>query len=532
MTEYLELAGGLGLLLFAKLLLVDALRTGVVEQLWSHLCLPSQRLYRSVAAGVATGFCLPRTVALAAVSGMAKGHVLVASHVLALIFGMGIGSAALVLAVQLGIELGLERAILPALLPGCVAIVLGRGRLRAGGLWLVGVAALFASVALMRSALEPLAASLAPALPALGLWSGGCLYLLAGGLLGVLLTAHTNVVIVLLCGVLSSVLSLEVALLLILGMELGGGLGFVLKSRRSPLALRRVAVSHALLVGAAACLGLLILPGYLGLWLRLELAGRPELAAWAVALYPCLYRLLGLAMWPALSRFLKWYLPRLVSLGEAGVSEPLAVQWLGTPSIALEVLWRRLFEVFESQLNYCLAVLRNQPAATAERYQELATALALSDSFARRLVLGPGDEKLWSRLIASMQALEAMRRLHGGLAERETAQGWQNKGPALRAGVVFEDDCRQLLKRLTDQPQALGEPAQLLVQQSELESAGARGALLAEVAAGRQGVVEASCDLEVLAWQQRRAAEVAAVCRQLDILSASSITVRQPSSNG
>lgn len=215
----------------------------------------------------------------------------------------------------------------------------------------------------------------APAVRALlaSLGSDRLLEITIGALLAVV--SYSSLAIVLLTATLASsqVVTVDVALGLVLGANLGSGLLAVLTTLRSPIEARQVPLGNLLF----KVLGVALLAPVAGLWLRHV---QPVLtdAAMVVVLFHLLFNVLVAVVFIGLtavvSRWVVYLLPKVPDNNVNGRQQHLDLSALATPSVALACAVREAMHqsnVVETMLRGVLDVIQSNDLALAQSLQKM-----------------------------------------------------------------------------------------------------------------------------------------------------------------
>lgn len=516
----MEFVGGLGLLFFARFLVVGSAGVLVGEAVWSRACrLVQGAASRGLGAGLLVALWQPVAATVLMLAGLGSAAGLGLSAALPVLLGAMLGQGVVAWLLLWAVEFDVSAALLPAMVLAALAMAAHSARWRAAGRLVAGVVLASFALAILTAGL----ASVAGALP-VGWLSNDVMLarlqcLLVGALVGLLLRSQLTMVLVVLAAVVAGELALDRALPALLGLQLLSAASLMSGARGGSLALRQTVWAYGVFSVVAACLGLVLLEPFL---LVFQYIGEAGLAGLFCVGFYSVFKLLTVAVFMPLTARFSASLQRHVCQGSPCPTHALDEQLLAVPPLAIAVLQRVLFTVLEAQLNFCLALLRGQPGATAERHQALVQALARADQFMLRIAPGDGGQPLWPQLRYAAQALDVMTALQCQLADGDTAQRWQAKGASLRSGVVLEDGCRQLLKRWDEDLTTLRDEALVLLGRCREETSAARASLMVGVAAGHTGADAAEEDLATLDWQLRAVSGVADGLVKLEQLGAAS----------
>ncbi|MEY4138117.1 MAG: hypothetical protein RLZZ371_299 [Pseudomonadota bacterium] len=299
--------------------------------------------------------------------------------------GQGLMALPAALAVMLGADMGTSlMAVLfsrdlswlsPLFIFVGVVLFLARqsSNLGYGGRILIGLGLMLLALHLVTESANEL--TQAPAVRALlaSLSSDRLLEITLGAVLAVL--SYSSLAIVLLTATLTSshVVSVDVALGLVMGANLGSGLLAILTTLRSPVEARQVPLGNLVF----KLLGVALLAPLAGLWLRHVQPLVPE-AAMVVVLFHLLFNVLVAIVFIGLTelvaRVVVYLLPKTPEDQLDGHQQHLDPSALATPSVALACAVREALHqsnVVETMLRGVLDVIRNNDASLAQSLQKM-----------------------------------------------------------------------------------------------------------------------------------------------------------------
>ncbi|WP_372877648.1 Na/Pi cotransporter family protein [Spongiibacter marinus] len=520
MNQWMELAGGLGLFLVGIILMTDGLKALAGDALHRAL----SRFTRSPTSGAFTGAATTAilqssSATTVAAVGFVGAGLLSYPQALGVIFGANLGTTVTGWMVALlGFKLELNTLLLPCILAGALAQLFGRGRWRAAGLAIAGFGLIFVGIDAMQVGMSGLEGRITPDSFPDNTWLGRLQLLLLGALITLITQSSSAGVATALTAVHSGALEFEQAAAMVIGMDVGTTATALFATLGGSAETRRTGYSHVVYNVFTGIAAFLMLLPYVALWQWWAPGAIYEQAEVALVAFHSLFNLLGVILVLPLAgqfaRFMLWLVPE----AQEQFTGHLDKQLLKDPAIALEAVRRSLRSLVEAQLQYCIGLLRDQPSAKPERHRELDDAIERCQRYVDDIHLRPDTPDSWQRLLACMHVIDHMQRLHLRLADRETAQRWQKKGPPLHSGVVFEDGCRQLVKRLTGESDDVAGAALAFASRCEDETESAREALMAEIASGNENTVNGDLYLDALRWQRRSSRHFAKIFVYLDQL--------------
>ena len=512
LSQWMELAGGLGLFLVGVILMTDGLRAVAGELMRRALT----RFTRSPASGALTGavstaILQSSSATTVAAVGFVGAGLLSYPQALGVIFGANLGTTITGWMVALlGFKLDLGSLLLPAILLGALLHLFGRERHRAAGLALAGFGLIFAGIDVMQSGMAGLEGRLTPAVFPDNSWVGRLQLLAVGMLITVITQSSSAGVAAALTAVHGRVMEFEQAAALVIGMDVGTTATALVATLGGSADTRRTGYSHVVYNLFTGAMAFVFLLPYVALWQWLAPGLLYQQAELALVGFHSLFNLLGvllvLPLAAQFARLMMW----LVPAPEEAFTENLDRQLLRDPTVALEALHLSLGRILHALLHYTVALLRDQPSAQVDRHRELGEAIERCQRFVDDIHLRPTAAQEWQALLACMHMIDHLQRLHHRLADRQTAQRWQEKGPPLHSGVVFDDGCRQLLKLVSSgQWSEATQQAAAFAESCERDTEQAREQLMADIAEGRENTVNGDHYLDALRWQRRSARHLA-----------------------
>ena len=325
----------------------------------------------------------------AAISGIGVTALLQSSTATALIVsafvGQGLMALPAALAVMLGADMGTSVMALlfsrdlswlsPLFIFIGVVLFIARQSSNVGytGRILIGLGLMLLALRLVTVSANEL--TQAPAVRALlaSLGSDRLLEILVGTLLSVL--SYSSLAIVLLTATLASthVVTVDVALGLVLGANLGSGLLAVLTTFSSPVEARQVPLGNLIF----KVLGVAIAAPLTGLWLRYVQPLMPDPAAVVVVFHLVFNTMVGIifiGLTEIVARWVTFVMPKPAASNLNGRQRHLDPSALATPSVALSCAVREAMhqaDVVESMLRGMLDVINSNSLSLAQSLQSL-----------------------------------------------------------------------------------------------------------------------------------------------------------------
>lgn len=253
----LNLAGAIALLLWAVKLIRHGVERGFTNQLRSGLRRAGKSPISAAFGGAIAAFCLQSStaVALLATSFAASGA-LAATAGVALLLGADVGSALVVQALVLPAGM-----LIPVFLLAGVTLYLraGERRYKEAGRILIGLALIFVSLGMIRTATLPLAGSELVEMIVSYLSRDIISAFLIGGLMAFAMHSSVAAILTFVAFVAEGMLPVPVAAALVLGANTGGTLIPLFLTSGAPAASRNIVIGNTVLRGGGALLTLFAL---------------------------------------------------------------------------------------------------------------------------------------------------------------------------------------------------------------------------------------------------------------------------------
>ncbi|MDQ3059606.1 MAG: Na/Pi cotransporter family protein [Pseudomonadota bacterium] len=382
--------------------------------------------------------------------------------------GQGLVTLPLALAVMLGADIGTSvMAVvfsfdLSWLSPLCifvgVVLFISRPETNVGrlGRVLIGLGLMLLALALVRESTQVLTRS--PAIKTLlgTLSSDLLLEITVGAFLAVV--CYSSLALVLLTATLAStdVISLDVALGLVLGANLGSGLLGMLTTARSAIEVRQVPLGNLIF----KLLGIMMAAPLVGLWLR---HARPYLAEPVVVVvlfhltFNLLVGLVFLGWTQVVARWVEKLLPRPAKTSLSGRPHHLDPSALATPSLAISCAAREALhqaDVVETMLRGMLDVIRKDDLQLAQSLRkmddtvdELYSSIKYYLTKISREALDENESRRWTDIISFTINMEQI----GDIIERVLIDIEDKKiKPRRRFSEAGMAEIVELHERLTD----------------------------------------------------------------------------------
>ncbi|PKO61444.1 MAG: hypothetical protein CVU24_08680 [Betaproteobacteria bacterium HGW-Betaproteobacteria-18] len=391
----------------------------------------------------------------AAISGLGVTALLQSSTATALIIsafvGQGLMALPAALAVMLGADLGTSLMALvfsrdlswlsPLFIFFGVVLFISRQGSTAGytGRILIGLGLMLLALSLVRESAHELTQAEAVRTLLGSLGSDRLLEITVGAVLSVL--SYSSLAIVLLIATLanSQVVTLDVALGLVLGANLGSGLLAVLTTMSNPVQARQVPLGNLIF----KVMGVALMAPLVGFWINRVHPTLPD-AATVVVLFHLVFNgsvsVVFIGLTDVIGRWVCYWLPIPVNTGLNGRQRHLDPSALETPSVALACAVREAMhqsDVVETMLGGVLEVIKNNNLALAQSLQkmddtvdELCSDIKYYLTKISREALNDKEGRRWTDIISFTISMEQI----GDVVER-ILEDIENK--KIRAGREF-----------------------------------------------------------------------------------------------
>ncbi|MEJ2508639.1 MAG: Na/Pi symporter [Gammaproteobacteria bacterium] len=366
-----SLAGGIGLFLLGMWLMTDGLKFAAGGSLRRLLARWTGTPLRGIASGaLITSLVQSSSAVTVATIGIVNAGLMGLSEAVTVIYGSNIGTTMTGWLVALiGFKINIKLLALPLIGVGMILRLLAaERRLGAFGMALAGFGVFFLGVDILKTAFAAAGAS-----PALGALAGGgvggvLLSLGVGVVMTVLMQSSSAAMAVIITAAAGGVISLEAALAMVIGTNIGTTSTALLATLGATPNARRVAAAHLSFNVVSALVALLVLPLFILLIRNLEHADSLDLGVPVLlALFHTLFNVLGVAvMWPLTTR-LVGELRRRFRSAEEDEARPryLDRNVVATPVLAMQALSMELIRIGGIALRMAKAAMSAEGAAGA-----------------------------------------------------------------------------------------------------------------------------------------------------------------------
>jgi phosphate:Na+ symporter len=512
-TALLAVLGAVGLFLIGMVVLERGLEGLAGGRLGTWLV----RSTKSPASGAATGFAL--TTALQSSSattlatvGLVGAGMLTFPQALGVVLGANVGSTTTGwLVALLGFEFDIGGTAGPLVFVGALLHLFSRGRARHAGLALAGFGVLLVGIDALQASLAGFEDDLtADDVPSGGF--GARLALVAIGAAVTLVTQSSGAGVAATMAALGhGLVTLDQALALVIGMDIGTTGTAVLGALGGTTGMRRTAAAHVLFNLFTASFAVFLVTPYLAA-VELVASGAAAASPQVVLVgFQTTFNLIGVAIAVPLARPFARFVTRLVPEHEPPLTRALDPRLASQPSVALDACAHVLQRVARTSLRALLRTLtrKERRDSPAIHHDELLRAVDRVVALLAAVPTGAREPHLFARETALVHQADHLRRLLHRLANAPD-------DVALVNGAAHSPEHDGLRRRITAalartlrstggsgrtgfDPEPLARVhSELLEKDEEL-----RRATLARAAAGEAQPLEALAALDRLRWQRR-----------------------------
>lgn len=505
-SQWLELAGGLGVFLLGVVIMTNGLKGVAGDALRAALT----RFTRSPTSGACTGavstaILQSSSATTVAAVGFVGAGLLTFPQALGIIFGANIGTTITGwLVALLGFKLKLGTAVLPLILVGVLLHMFGKGRLSHAGLSLAGFGLIFVGITAMQSGMSGLEGRITPdSFPSDTLI--GRLQLVFIGIGITLITQSSSAgVATAITAVYTGTISFEQGAALVIGMDVGTTATALVATIGGSVESRRTGMSHViynLMTGTGA---FLLLTPYVYAWQTISPGTIYAQTEIALVAFHTSFNILGVFMVVPFTRQFASMVIRMVPERTSTLASHLDKRLLSEPFIALEAVRATLEDIHVDQLAYGINLINNSPAANPEKRIELEQGLELTQDYLDQIHSEPGRAREWQFLMACMHSLNHMQRLQHRLAENRRAKHWQDL-PLLKVAGEQISQCFSEISSLVGNgkwSQASELAASVSAQRNEQANT-VREQIMSLIASGSQNADTGDDQLESARWLRR-----------------------------
>lgn len=439
-SEFKEIAAGVAIFLFGMLALEQGFKTFTGGTLERILQFSTNRLWKSVAFGMATTTLMQSSslVSVISISFLSAGLLGLAQGI-GIIFGANLGSTTGAwLVAGFGLKVDIAAYAMPMLVFGVISQFSRSATLKGAGQILLGLGFLFLGIAWMKEGFEAFGQSLNMADYAMGGVRGLLLFTLFGVIATVVMQSSHATLVLTITALASGQVTYENALALAIGANVGTTITALVGSLGANAPGRRLAGAHLIFNLTTGLVALL----FIGVFVEAVEVGAELLGIAAddwtlkLALFHTLFNVAGLAiMLPLTGRLVTW-LEKLIPQKAVSVVTPkyLTRPMLEVPDGGLEAVRKELGHLFSNVFDVMALVLHADPvrlrrgedlhllAKAPERVREI----DIDEYYRRRVkplygeildflaqlhVQGPQSARAFALRAAGQQLIEALKDL-------------------------------------------------------------------------------------------------------------------------
>lgn len=407
----MELVGGLGLFLLGMVVMTDGLRAIAGDSIRRWLIRFTRNAYTGALSGAAcTALLQSSSATTVAAVGFVAADLMSFPAALGIIFGANLGTTITGWMVALfGFKLKLGLLAFPLVFVGALMRLFGRGRLASVGMAVAGFAVIFIGITMMQSGMVD-----ARELVAFERFGGNSvtsrLALVAVGVVFTVIAQSSS------AGVAASLTALHAGIIdfpqaaaLVIGMDVGTTMTALIAATGVGVNARRTGFSHVIYNVMTGTAAFLCVPLYIAAWSRFAPGGLEANAEFALVGFHSLFNLLGIVAVLPFTRPFARMMERLVPGTAPSYTKSLDPALLQRSDVALDAVHASM----KSILIPLLAQLRNILAhrSGSESLGGLRTAIDETQAYLDQIHLHDESAADWPRLVATIHALDHLRRL-------------------------------------------------------------------------------------------------------------------------
>ncbi len=515
MNVALQTIGGLGLFLLGMIVMTDGLRALAGNAMRGLL----MRFSRTPASGAATGavttvILQSSSATTVAAVGFVSAGLMTFPQALGIVFGANLGTTIKGwLVALLGFKFSLGIFLLPLIFVGAVLRLFSHGRWSSIGYALAGFGLIFVGIAQLQAGMSGLEGGL----PFSGIDADTWLGRIKLVLIGVLFTAITQSssagVAATLAALFANAIQFEQAAALVIGMDIGTTITALMASIGGTVGARRTGYSHVvynLMTGVGA---LLLISPYMAImeWFAPGILQRE--AELSLVAFHSGFNLLGILLILPFSYRFSHLIQRMVPDSGVLYTRGLEMALLDQPGLALDAVQASIRYELNSLFCHLNDILGGQQNAQRTDLIRLQRALDETHAYVDGIHLQQQEEGEWQRLVALINCLDHMQRLHERCEEEEDRALTATQTVALAEVIaLLHEAIKQVFVALESNHWAeaakVGQEASDTI---EKQVAPYRQSVMAKIASGELGVPEGTECLEAIRWLTRVSLHVARI---------------------
>ena len=413
----MALIGGLGLFLLGMVVMTDGLRALAGDAIRRWLIRFTRSAYTGALSGAAcTAVLQSSSATTVAAVGFVAADLMSFPAALGIIFGANLGTTITGWMVALfGFKLKIGLLALPLVFIGAIMRLFGRGRLADIGMTVAGFALIFVGITMMQTAMLDVKGLLM-----FERFSGDSIInrfalLAIGAVFTIVAQSSSAGVAATLTALHAGVVDFPQAAALVIGMDVGTTVTALIAATGVGVNARRTGLSHVMYNVMTGTAAFLLVPWYIDAWAAIAPGGLEANAEFALVGFHSLFNVLGiLAVLPFARPFARM-MERLVPGAAPSYTKSLDPALLQRSDLALDAVHasvRAILIALLAQLQDTLAHRSDDSVSLAG----LRTAIDETHAFLDQIHLRDDIEPDWPRLLATIHALDHLRRLHARCA--------------------------------------------------------------------------------------------------------------------
>lgn len=417
--------GGIGLFLLGMTLLISGLQAVAGDRLRSLLRASTSNHYTGLLSGtVATALVQSSSATTLTVVGFVGAGLISFPQSIGLLFGANLGTTSTAWIVSLlGLKIKIDVIALPLVGIGAGLKVFGGHKLGQAGLALAGFGLIFVGIDILQTGMAGLAEGIDPASFATPGLLGAALLVLIGAVMTVIMQSSSAAIATTLTAVHAGSLSLEQAVLLVIGQNVGTTVTALMGAAGGSVPARQTALAHVLFNVVAAAVALLILPIFLFVvrWISSMTGGDDPTIQ--IAIFHTIFKLVGIAILLPISGPFARFVERVVPERRKGLARRLTEGGSGVAEVRLESARLTVMEVAQEVIASSRRIIEPEaPGGSPEaRLDACRDALGATRIYLEPLRTDPATPQAWARHVALLHAIDHVDRLIDACDEHEPA---------------------------------------------------------------------------------------------------------------
>ncbi len=510
--------GGLGLFLLGLIVMTDGLRSLAGDTIRVALLRYTHcPLSGAMTGALGTALVQSSSATTVAAVGFVEAGLMHFSEALGIIFGANLGTTVTGWLVLLfGFKLKLGLLALPLVFIGAVMRLFGRGKYAGVGFAIAGFGLLFVGISMLQEGLEVYRGTLwFEQFPA-DTWAGR-LQLVAMGMIFTVITQSSSAgVAMTLSALFAGLINFEQAAALVIGMDIGTTVKVAIVSIGGSSEVRRTGFSHITYNFFTGIGALLLITPYAMFWEYFSPGNLLDNAEVALVGFHTLFNGLGVLIVLPFARAFSRMMYRLVPSETPQYTSDLDSALLNKPSVALTAAQNSVQTEFLALLRHLKALYRMRGGARAD-LRSLQLELDRTHDYVDMIHLHAGDGAMWERLLAILQILDHLQRLHERCDEEEDRAVNAAKLPELEVLVNDLKSTIYMIMQMLEEKQwnKAAEAANTLSRKIHKNVKPYRHQVAEAMARGEVDVVAGTERLEAIRWLRRVSRHMAHIASHL-----------------